>query len=439
MNKFEKSKRIVSLPGYSKSLPSKMYSGYMNVAKDKYIFYIFVEAEKNPEDAPLLFWTNGGPGCSGLIGFFEEMGPLKMREKGKLEENKYAWTKLANMVFVEQPAGVGFSVGTSKNSLKTNDFTAAKNNLSFVQEWYETYPEFKKNKMFLCSESYGGHYTPLWADEIMKFNKEAKAGEKIPLKGYFIGNPYVNYTSGWDDQVQTFWGHQRLSKKLWNKYKKRGCVNADRKKWTKKRCQTLSYELIDSVGKVNPYAISYPMCLKDQHIKLVSTMTKKNKTKKVKYNPCVDKFTEKYLNKKSVQKSLNVTSKRRIKWEACSNKIKYSMANQWLSTVPYIDSHLGGVGPEDLRVMIMSGTNDSICGTVGTQNWISTLKNIRKTKDEWKQYFVDSQPSGYIAKYKGKKGKKFDFVTVNGAGHEVPEYKPKEAFYVVKKFLDDKL
>ena len=54
MNNFEKSKRILSLPGYSKSLPSKMYSGYMNVAKDKYIYYIFVEAEKNPEDAPLL-------------------------------------------------------------------------------------------------------------------------------------------------------------------------------------------------------------------------------------------------------------------------------------------------------------------------------------------------------------------------------------------------
>ena len=43
MNKLEKSKRIVSLPGYSKSLPSKMYSGYMNVAKGKYIFYIFVQ------------------------------------------------------------------------------------------------------------------------------------------------------------------------------------------------------------------------------------------------------------------------------------------------------------------------------------------------------------------------------------------------------------
>ena len=41
MNNFEKSKRILSLPGYSKSLPSKMYSGYMNVAKDKYIYYIF--------------------------------------------------------------------------------------------------------------------------------------------------------------------------------------------------------------------------------------------------------------------------------------------------------------------------------------------------------------------------------------------------------------
>lgn len=439
MSSYYKSKKIDSLPGYNKSLPSSMHSGYMQVEKNKFIFYVFVEAEKDPEKAPLLFWTNGGPGCSGLIGMFEEMGPLKPVEKGKLSYNKFTWSKFANIVFVEQPAGVGFSIGTTKKSLHSGDFIAAKDNLSFVNEWYKTYPEYKKNKMYLCSESYGGHYTPLWADEIIKYNNKVKHSEKINLDGYFIGNPYVNYTSGWDDQVQTFWGHQRITKKLWDKYKKKGCVNATKKKWQSKGCQSMSYKIIDSVGKINPYAISYPMCFKDQHIKLINSIKKGRKTRKIKYNPCLDKLTEKYLNRRDVQKKLNVNSTKKLKWQSCSDKLKYKLSDQWLTTVPYIDSHLGSKGPKGLRIMIMSGTNDSICGTIGTQNWISKLKNIKETKDEWKQYFVEKQPSGYIAKYKGKDGKKFDFVTVNGAGHEVPEYKPKEAFYVVKKFLDDKL
>ena len=76
---------------------------------------------------------------------------------------------------------------------------------------------------------------------------------------------------------------------------------------------------------------------------------------------------------------------------------------------------------KDLHVFIMSGTNDSICGTVSTQEWIEEL-DIKPIK-KWKQYFVDKEPAGYLNTYRANNKKRFLFATVNGAGHEIPMYK----------------
>ena len=50
---------------------------------------------------------SGGPGCSGLLGFFAEQGPFRPTSDMKLELNAYAWNSVANMVFIESPCGVG--------------------------------------------------------------------------------------------------------------------------------------------------------------------------------------------------------------------------------------------------------------------------------------------------------------------------------------------
>ena len=38
-----------------------------------------------------------------------EMGPLRVSSDGSLVRNRHAWTAFANMIFLEQPAGTGFS------------------------------------------------------------------------------------------------------------------------------------------------------------------------------------------------------------------------------------------------------------------------------------------------------------------------------------------
>ncbi len=68
------------------------------------IFYWYVEAAEAPNEKPLVFWTNGGPGCSGLFGFLNENGPFRPTKDGKtIRLNPYSWNQAANMLFVEQP------------------------------------------------------------------------------------------------------------------------------------------------------------------------------------------------------------------------------------------------------------------------------------------------------------------------------------------------
>ena len=71
--------------------------------EQKHIHYWFVESENNPETDPLTFWTNGGPGCSGMLGFLLELGPFHFEAENKLRLNDYAWNKYSNILFVEQP------------------------------------------------------------------------------------------------------------------------------------------------------------------------------------------------------------------------------------------------------------------------------------------------------------------------------------------------
>jgi hypothetical protein len=89
-------------------------------------------------------------------------------------------------------------------------------------------------------------------------------------------------------------------------------------------------------------------------------------------------------------------------------------------------------GSYDLDILVFSGDNDAVCGTVGAQHWIWSLRYEVKGR-MYKPYEVSQQMSGYATKFDGVK---FGFVTVHGAGHEVPAYKPEVALYLWKTYLE---
>jgi hypothetical protein len=80
-----------------------------------------------------------------------------------------------------------------------------------------------------------------------------------------------------------------------------------------------------------------------------------------------------------------------------------------------------------------------VCGTIGTQKWIWDLGYPVKTNEMWKVWQIDGQTAGYITQFDTpfSKDPRLTFATVHFAGHEVPTYKPKEAFYLFKAYLDN--
>jgi len=187
--------QITNLPGYNGTLKSKHYSGYIPVAnKQKALHYWFIESENNPATDPIILWLNGGPGSSSLIGLFTENGQIATNDNSLANSgtpqvfyNPYSWQKVASTIYLESPAGVGFSyclvsgTNTTTQCSNTDDSTAS-DAYDFLVNFFQSYPEYSKNDFYITGESYAGIYIPMLAEQVM--NKS----NTINLKGLAIGD-----------------------------------------------------------------------------------------------------------------------------------------------------------------------------------------------------------------------------------------------------------
>ena len=92
----------------------KQYSGYYKLTTgDKHYFYWMFESRSKPSTDPVLLWMTGGPGCSSEVALFGENGPCKVNGEGiGTERNPYSWNTNANLIYIDQPTGTGFSYGS---------------------------------------------------------------------------------------------------------------------------------------------------------------------------------------------------------------------------------------------------------------------------------------------------------------------------------------
>ena len=159
-------KELVNMTSFGVNGTYKMYSGMLNVtlepAKNKSLHYIFVESQNNKTEDPLILWFNGGPGCSSMLAFMQEHGPWVMDDGDEtFHENPYSWNTNASVLYIEMPAGVGFSFCDPKQDDCTYyDNNTADENLAALNQWFERFPEFKTNEFYISGESYAGVYVP---------------------------------------------------------------------------------------------------------------------------------------------------------------------------------------------------------------------------------------------------------------------------------------
>lgn len=95
------------------------------------------------------------------------------------------------MLFLESPAGVGFSYSNTTSDFVTGgDRGTANDNYVFLLNWLERFPEYKEREFYISGESYAGHYVPQLAHTILYHNIKANK-TIINLKGIIV-SPFYN-------------------------------------------------------------------------------------------------------------------------------------------------------------------------------------------------------------------------------------------------------
>lgn len=156
---------VTSIPDIGNKLTSKWYSGYLNLSENKALHYVFVESTSaNAANDPVVVWFNGGPGCSSLLALFSEHGPYVFDDgEVLLKPNPEPWNKRANVLYIESPAGVGYSFGKTAEDRSHNDLSQSIDAFNAVETWFVDFKEYLPNKLFISGESYGGIYVPYLA------------------------------------------------------------------------------------------------------------------------------------------------------------------------------------------------------------------------------------------------------------------------------------
>ncbi|XP_061358870.1 serine carboxypeptidase-like 45 isoform X1 [Gastrolobium bilobum] len=425
--------KISSLPGQP-PVKYEQYSGYIAVddQHQRALFYYFVEAEEDPASKPLVLWLNGGPGCSSFgVGAFEEHGPFKPGDNNVLLKNDYSWNKEANMLYLESPAGVGFSYSsnTSFYDLVTDEITA-RDNLVFLQRWFTEFPQYSNNDFFITGESYAGHYVPQLAQLIV----DTKT--KFNLKGIAIGNPVLEFNTDLNSYAEFFWSHGLIADETYELFT-RACNYSTIYRTTQILNETLSgvcarvnNTVFTEIGNyIDPYDVTLDVCLSSIH-QQAYRLKKLQEAQKI--DVCVEDKTLAYLNRKEVQEALHAKLIGVKEWSTCSEVLQYDNKNLEIPTIPI----LGSLVKYGIPVLVYSGDQDSVIPLLGSRSLVNGLaKELGlNTTVAYRTWFQGKQVAGWTQVY----GDILSYATIRGASHKAPFSQPERSLVLFKAFLEGK-
>lgn len=164
------------------------YAGLLPISDDpnetRELYFWFFPSSNPAASEEIAIWFNGGPGCSSLSGLLTENGPF-LWQAGTLSpvQNSYSWTNLTNVMWVEQPVGVGYSQGQPNI---TNEYELGQQFIGFYKQFVDAF-QTHGYKVYLTGESYAGFYVPYIADAFIG----ADDTDYYNLAGVSINDPII--------------------------------------------------------------------------------------------------------------------------------------------------------------------------------------------------------------------------------------------------------
>ncbi|KAF9224939.1 alpha/beta-hydrolase [Gyrodon lividus] len=424
--------RYVKNSGICETTPNvTQYSGYIDVGTNMSTWFWFFEARNSPETAPFALWLNGGPGCSSMIGLFQENGPCLVNEDGNSTYlNPYSWNNVSNVIYIDQPIGTGFSYGTDTvNSTET----AAPLVWKAFQVLFESklFSEYASREFIFATESYGGHYGPSFVTYFEQQNaliaSGALEGELVVVSALMINNGwydpliqniayynFATYAPGYG-QLQSDAVLKNISESL---YGPDGCVVQE------EACYAAGYS--SESNKICLQADNY--CIDYVFVPAIGDLDSYD-LRQNSSSLFPPEYYVHYLRKKHVMKRIGAETK----YEECPDAPYRPFektgddARTWLP-------QLSALANSGMKILIWAGDADINCNWLGgyasvlAMDWYGneTLHNTPLNN-----ITLDGTPIAAVANVDN-----FSFARVYAAGHEVAAFQPAAALAIFTQVIN---
>ena len=428
----------------------------------KSLHYVFIESLSKSSD-PILVWFNGGPGCSSLLGLFQEHGPFVFDDgETVIKPNPFPWNQRANLLYLESPAGVGFSVANNTDDLLHSDMSQSEDAFAALRQFYQAFPLLRDNDLYITGESYAGVYAPYLAWQIHEWNLVQNMNQwndTYNLKGFIIGNGVTDMYLDSDSQmIESLANWNMIPSSLWDQIVANKCVfnwdKLDVKVNNAPACADLYNQAMGLIEDLNIYDLYRTQYGNTASSKKSLRLTEQEREREVVIDGMVKKYKlgrtmnemtpfrkslltqddkqvilgddlSGYLNRADVRAALNIPT-----WvqgySECNNPM-YGTYQAFREGSIWIYHILKGY-TDSYRLLHYSGDTDGAVATLGTRRWIAQ-QGWPVTK-EWRTWTTNGDLSGYLEDYGT-----FTFATIHGVGHMAPQWKRQDVTELISKYV----
>mmetsp|Transcript_1622 Transcript_1622/g.2622 ORF Transcript_1622/g.2622 Transcript_1622/m.2622 type:complete len:438 (+) Transcript_1622:1650-2963(+) len=409
-------KQVSDTDGTWELLGAKGYAGtiIMNELSGSGLFYWLFEkldSDISQDKTPLIFWLQGGPGCSGETGMlWERISPIYIDDNSQPQRNNFTWAKDFHVMTIDFPLGAGYSYAAEPDDMKNNTIEATDYLYFFLQKLAKKHPSWFDRDLYIFGESFGGHWVPGLAYHVLMYNARSNVTGRVhlPLKGIGMGDPWT------DPYTQS----QKYAEYAYNT----GLINSDQKTIIE------SYEN-QVVAKINAGKwLEAEADWEESYDLIVQYSGGVNVYNMRKYGKYDMSAMSKWLNLEATKELLHVPTSRH--WIECNNDVYNAFKSDIMHTVANLMPYI----LDNIRVLVYNGQDDLIVNSPGTELMIESLqwKDIRKFQEAKRNVWrVEGEVAGYAQSYNN-----LNYVFILKSGHMAPHDQPFNAREMVYKFVN---
>ncbi|KAJ3576241.1 hypothetical protein NP233_g575 [Leucocoprinus birnbaumii] len=380
-----------------------------------HLFFVLVKNRRTADK------ERGGPGCSSFDGLMMEIGPWRTDGKGGFKVQEGGWEEYTTVVFVDQPAGTGFSYTSTDRYVHLMD-EAQKQFLQFLQQFYAVFPEYKRMDTYFAGESFAGQWIPYFADAVLSSSLH------VPLKGIAIGNGWIDPKSHYQTYLDYVvkMGILEENSPPWKEAKQATdrCMEAvakDPEAMVIDACQNL---LLD-VTKVREKKVhGKDMCINIYDVRLDD----ESPACGMNWPPEIHDVTE-FLGRDNVKSAVHATD-RPGGWVECRGDVHRAFQEvKMKSSVTVLPQVL-----QKIPVLLFAGDQDLICNHVGIETMIKNMKWNGGTglgTVQTQPWSVNATPAGTWVE-----SRNLTYVKIFNASHMAPWDSPHVSHDMMLRFMN---